>query len=191
MSSKTRTSGCVWAISCAHSRAAQAISCWLRSPWTASSTPVARPSRSATASAGQHSRSFSSATSSGSSSAMPADALDHLRERPVRDALAVGRQRPTSTVVPSTESRNSRARRLLPTPGLAVDREEMRPPVAQGSGERVLEELELGVPADERRIGGAAGAVRRRPTTASRPTPAARGRASRPGRRRRPRCGRA
>ena len=75
MSSKTSTSGWVCAMSCAHSRAAQAISCWLRSPWTASSTPVARPSRSATASAGQHSRSFSIATSSGSSSAIPATSL--------------------------------------------------------------------------------------------------------------------
>ena len=32
MSSKTRIRGCVCAISCAHSRAAHAISCWLRSP---------------------------------------------------------------------------------------------------------------------------------------------------------------
>ena len=43
------------AASCsAHSRAAQAISCWLRSAWTASRTPDASPSRSATASSSQH-----------------------------------------------------------------------------------------------------------------------------------------
>ena len=57
-SSKTRTSGCACASCSAHARAAQAISCCARSPSTASSTPTARPSRSATASSSQHARSF-------------------------------------------------------------------------------------------------------------------------------------
>ncbi len=56
----------------AHVRAAQAISGAARSPPTASSTPEARPSRSATASSPQHARSFSDAASIESSSVMPA-----------------------------------------------------------------------------------------------------------------------
>ena len=69
MSSKTSTSGCGSASFSAHSRAPPAISCWFRSPFTASRTPDARASRSAGL-VGQQSRSFSSASSSRSSSAI-------------------------------------------------------------------------------------------------------------------------
>ena len=101
----------------AEARTAHAISCWARSASTASRTPTASPSRSATASSSQQARSFSYALSSGSSSEMPADAFTisaighHVTPSPY------GRQRPLSTVAPSSPSRNSRARRLLPTPG--------------------------------------------------------------------------
>ena len=123
---------CSWA----HSRAAQAISCWLRSPWTASSTPVARPSRSATASAGQHSRSFSIATSSGSSSAMSAAPLTISASGQYVMLSPYGRQRPLRTVAPSSESRNSLREPALADAGLAVDREEVRAPVARRRGRR-------------------------------------------------------
>ena len=57
-SSKTRISGLASASSAAHSRAAQAISCWLRSVSIPSSTPTASASRSATASSPHWARSF-------------------------------------------------------------------------------------------------------------------------------------
>ncbi len=75
MSSKKRTSGCTSASVTMTSRAAHAISCELRSPSRASSMPDARPSTSATVSSSQHSRSFANASSSGSSSEIPAAAL--------------------------------------------------------------------------------------------------------------------
>ena len=117
MSSKTRISGWVCDISCAHSRAAQEISCWLRSPWTASSTPVARPSRSATASAGQHSRSFSIATSSGSSSAMSAAPLTISASGQYVMLSPYGRQRPVEHRRSLERGEELVARRLFPTPG--------------------------------------------------------------------------
>ena len=73
MSSNTSTSGCRSASSVAHVCAAQAISDADRSPApTASSTPDASASRSATASSPQQFRSFSLAASTVSSSVMPA-----------------------------------------------------------------------------------------------------------------------
>ena len=75
MSSNRSTSGWTSAIPSITSRAAHAISWGLRSPSSASMSPAARPSTSATASSAQHSRSFSNASSSGSSSEMPAAAL--------------------------------------------------------------------------------------------------------------------
>ena len=59
-------------------------------PRTASSTPTASPSRSATASSSQQARSFSIASSTRVVVGDPGRALDHLGERPVGDALAVG-----------------------------------------------------------------------------------------------------
>ena len=44
-------------------------------------------------------------------------ALDHLGERPVRDALAVRKAAPERIVVPSSDARNSFVSRVLPTPG--------------------------------------------------------------------------
>ena len=75
MSSKTRTSGCTPASRSDHSRTAQAISCWLDSLWTASSTPEASPRRSAIASSSQQTFSFSTASLTGSSSVIPAETL--------------------------------------------------------------------------------------------------------------------
>ena len=74
-SSKTRISGLASASSAAHSRAAQAISCWLRSVSIPSSTPTASASRSATASSPHWARSFEIASWTGSSSAIPAATL--------------------------------------------------------------------------------------------------------------------
>ena len=151
MSSKTSTSGCAAASCSAHSRAAQAISCWLRSPSTASSTPAARPSRSATTSSSQETSSFSCASSTGSSSEIPAARLDHLGERPVGDALAVG-QAAAGEHGRALEPGDELAREpALADAGLAVDREQVRAAVADGALERVLEQLELGVAPDERR----------------------------------------
>ena len=74
-SSKTRISGRASASSAAHSRAAHAISCWLRSASIPSSTPTASASRSATASSPQQARSFETASWTGSSSVIPAATL--------------------------------------------------------------------------------------------------------------------
>ena len=57
--------------------------------------------------------------------------------------------------MPSTESEELAREPALADAGLSVDREEVRPLVAQRPGERVLEELDLGVPADERGVGRA------------------------------------
>ena len=48
----------------------------------------------------------------------PGGDLDHLGQRPVRSRLRrTESERPARTVAPSTPSANSRARRVLPTPG--------------------------------------------------------------------------
>ena len=152
MSSKISTSGCGWAIRSAHSRAAQAISCWLRSPETASSTPDARPSRSATASAGQESRSFSSATSSGSSSAMPAAALTISASGQYVTPSPYGSARPRRTVALSSVGGELVDEARLAHAGVAEDGEELGAPVAHRARVGVLEQLELGIAADERRL---------------------------------------
>ena len=103
MSSNTSTSGCMLANSSAHARAAQRSSSRLCSRSLAPISPAAAASRSAIASLSQHARSFSNASPIGSSSAIPADCLDHLGERPVRDALAEGQA--------SGRAGSSRARR--------------------------------------------------------------------------------
>ena len=77
--------------------------------------------------------------------------LDHLRQRPVRDPLPVG-QAPAGEHGRSFDSLEELARETaLADARLAVDREEVRAPIAHRPLERVLEELELGSPADQRR----------------------------------------
>ena len=84
---------------------------------------------------------------------MPADALDHLGERPVRDALAV-RKAATDEHRRALDRVEELARETgLADARLAVDREEVRALVAQRAGEGVLEQLQLGVPTDQRRVG--------------------------------------
>ena len=116
MSSKPSTTGWVSASFSTNARAAQAISCGERSPSSASRTPDARPSRSATASSSQWAFSFSNASSIGSSSEIPATVLTISASGQYVMPSPYGRQRPTSTVEPSRPSTNSRANRLLPTP---------------------------------------------------------------------------
>ena len=77
--------------------------------------------------------------------------LHHLRERPVRDALAV-RQAAADQDGRALDARDELAREpALPDAGISVDREERRTPVAHRARERVLEKLELGLAADEGR----------------------------------------
>ena len=77
--------------------------------------------------------------------------LDHLGERPVGDALAV-RETASGKNAGALETVHELPREAaLPDSRLPEDREEMRTPVANGARERVLEELELGLAADERR----------------------------------------
>ena len=84
----------------------------------------------------------------------PGRALDHLGERPVGDALAVGKA-PAGEHGGALERVRELARQpALADPGLAVDREDMGPPVPNRPHQRVLEELELGLPADEGRRDG-------------------------------------
>ncbi len=77
--------------------------------------------------------------------------LDHLGERPVRDALAV-RQAAAGEHGRAFEAVRELAREpALPDARVAVDRDERRAPVTHGARERVLEQLELRLPPDERR----------------------------------------
>ena len=118
MSSKTSTSGCASASCSAHSRAAQAISCWLRSRSHrlehARREPEQVGDRLVLAARAELLDRLVERVVVGD----PGRGLDHLGERPVRDRP---RRRagsgPASTVAPSSPSTNSRARRLLPTPG--------------------------------------------------------------------------
>ena len=154
----------------AHSRAAHAISCWLRSPSTASSTPAARPSRSATASSSQQARSFSTRLLDGIVVGDPGRGLHHLGERPVRDALAVG-EAAAGEHGRALEARDELAREpALADARLAVDREQVRAAVAHGALERVLEQLELVLAADERRRQRRDGRPPRRGTPTARQT---------------------
>ena len=77
--------------------------------------------------------------------------LHHLGERPVGDAFAVG-QTAADEHRRALEPRDELAREAaLAHAGVAVDREECCAFVAHGALVRVLEELELGLAADERR----------------------------------------
>ncbi len=76
--------------------------------------------------------------------------LDHLAERPVRHALSVGQRTADEHARPLDPVEELTGEPALPHARLPVDREEVRATVAQTSVERVLEQLELGVAADER-----------------------------------------
>src|SRR5205823_7990714 len=71
--------------------------------------------------------------------------LDHLGQRPVRDALAVGQRPPGEDRRPLDPGEELPDQTALADARLAVDREDVRPAVADRTSERVLEELELGL----------------------------------------------
>ncbi len=77
--------------------------------------------------------------------------LDHLAERPVRDALAVRQRAPHEHARSLDTVEELACQPALPHTGLAVDREEVGAAVPQAAVERVREELELRFPPDERR----------------------------------------
>ena len=78
-------------------------------------------------------------------------ALDHLGERPVRDALAVRKAAPREDRR-ALERREKLVRETgLADSRLAVDGEEMSAPVAHRASEGVLEQLELVLASDQRR----------------------------------------
>src|SRR5919106_1305934 len=86
--------------------------------------------------------------------------LDHLRQRPVGDSLAV-RQAASRQDARALEPVDELPREAaLADSRLAEDREQVRAAVANGARERVLEELELGLATDE----GSARAERTRRT---------------------------
>ena len=92
----------------------------------------------------------------------PGCALHHLGQRPVGDALAV-RQAAAGENGGALERLAELVREpALPHAGLAVDREQVRAAVAQRPVVGVLQQLELGVAADQRRLQGLAGARTRR-----------------------------
>ena len=119
-------------------------------------TPSATASRSATASLSQLTRSFSNASVSRVVVGDPGARLDHRGERPVRDAFAV-RQRSAGEDCRALDALNELGDEArLAEAGLAEDRDELCAPVAHGARKRVLEELELLLAADERRLDHAA-----------------------------------
>ena len=77
--------------------------------------------------------------------------LDHLGERPVRDALAVGKRSSTDDGRALERFEELVGEPRLAHAGLAVDREEMCAPVPDRARVRVLEELELVIATDDRR----------------------------------------
>ena len=80
--------------------------------------------------------------------------LHHFGERPVRDALAV-RERAAEEHGRALDAFGELAREAaLADTGIAVDREERRAAVADRARIRVLEQLELRLAADERRLDG-------------------------------------
>ena len=72
--------------------------------------------------------------------------LDHLPERPVRDALAVRKRSPHEDARALDAVEELARQAALPDAGLAVDREEMCAAVPHAAVERVLEQLELRLP---------------------------------------------
>ena len=78
-------------------------------------------------------------------------ALHHLGQGPVGDALAVREAAALEDGRAFERGEELVHHAALADARLSVDGEEMRAPVADGPGERVLEELDLVVPPDERR----------------------------------------
>ena len=75
----------------------------------------------------------------------PCSRLDHLGERPVRDALAVRKRAPGEDGRALDPRKELACEPALPHARLAVDREEVRPPVAQSARVGVLQQVELGL----------------------------------------------
>ena len=81
----------------------------------------------------------------------PGARLDHRRQRPVRDALAIGERAPPQrchAFEPLCELGDQAG---LAETGLAEDRQELAASIADGAGERVLEQRQFRLTADERR----------------------------------------
>ena len=82
---------------------------------------------------------------------MPGGGLDHLGQRPVGDAFSVG-QAAAAEHGRALEAADELARQAaLPHARLAVDRDQVRAPVAGDALERVGEQVELGVASDQGR----------------------------------------
>ena len=81
----------------------------------------------------------------------PGRDLDHLGERPVGDALAVGKRAADEDARLFDALEELACKPALPHAGLAVDREEVRALVPDHAAERVLEQLQLELAGDERR----------------------------------------
>ncbi len=139
MSSKKRTSGCTSASVTMTSRAAHAISCELRSPSSASSIPAARAQnvgdRLLLAALAELRERLLERVVVGDARSR----LDHLRQRPVGDALAVWKAaaaQDARALEPVDELPREAA---LPHSRLAEDREQVGTAVANRARERVLE----------------------------------------------------
>ena len=85
----------------------------------------------------------------------PRGGLDHLGERPVRDAFAVRKRAPGEDRRALDAGEELACEPALPHSRFAVDREDLRPPVPKRARIGVFEEVELRLAADERRRDGA------------------------------------
>ena len=70
----------------------------------------------------------------------PGARLDHRRQRPVRDALAIGERAPPQRCHAFEPLRELGDQAGLAETGLAEDRQELAASIADGAGERVLEQ---------------------------------------------------
>ena len=150
-SSNPSTSGCASARFVAHSCAAQAISCPRRSPETLSSTPDARPSRSATASRRARLLELLERLVGRVVGRDPGRHLHHLGQREVREPLAEGQRAAGEDGRPLEPGEELPREAALPDPRLAVDRHELRAPVADDARVHVAEQVELLLAPDVRR----------------------------------------
>ena len=162
MSSKKRMSGCTSPNVCMTSRAAHEISCGLRSPSTASRRPDGQADEVGNgivlaARAELLERLFERLVVGDSDRR-----LDHLRERPVRDAFAVGQAAALEHACAVHRVDELAGQPALADTRLSVDREEVGTAVTHRSLVRVLEQLQLGLAADERSADVDVGAVDRR-----------------------------
>ena len=166
-----RPTGCprTRARAAARRRAARPSAALPRSISAASPRPRRRRGRRARRRAGRRpprsrsrARSFSNASAAGSSSVIPADALIIEASGQYVMPSPYGSARPVSTVTRSTPSANSETSRDLPTPGSPKTVDEVRAAVAERAVVRVVEQLELVLAADERRLRPALARVERR-----------------------------